>query len=68
MARTSGWSIRYDDLRIIPLLFADDVVLLGLGWFATKLEPEGMRVSTSKSEAMLPKWKTMDCSFCELLL
>ncbi|TWW76577.1 R2DM Retrovirus-related Pol polyprotein from type II retrotransposable element [Takifugu flavidus] len=40
----SGWNISL-------LLFADDVVLLG--WFTTECETTVMRISTSKSEAMV---------------
>ena len=51
--------------------FADDVVLLtaldrdlqhALGRFAAECEAVGMRVSTSKSEAMVLCRKTMECS------
>lgn len=52
------------------MFFADDLVLLvssvrdlqhTLEWFAAKCETAGMRVSTSKSEAMVLCWKTDDC-------
>ncbi len=55
----SVWS---GDLRIASLLFADDVVLLvtsdcdhqyALERFAAECEAVGMRLSTSKSEAMI---------------
>jgi len=55
----------------LPLLFANDVVLLAssdhdlrhsLGHFAVKCEAAGMRVSTSKSEATVLCWKPVDCS------
>ena len=53
---------------ISSLLFADDVVLLApssqdvLGWFAVKYEAAGMRISTSKSEAMVLNQKKVVCS------
>ena len=61
---------RFGDLRIASLLFADDVVLLAssdrdlqhaLERFAAECESVGMRVSTSKSEAMVLCRKTKDC-------
>lgn len=64
-------SVRFGDLRIASLLFADDVVLLAssdrdlqhaLERFAAECEAAGMRVSTSKSEAMVLCRKTVDCS------
>ena len=64
-------SVRFGDLRIASLLFADNVVLFAtsdrdlqhaLGGFAAKFEVVGMRVSTSKSEAMVLCWKTVECS------
>ncbi len=73
-------SVRFGDLRIASLLFADDVVLLAsshcdlqhaLGWFAAECEVVGMKVSTSKSEAMVLCRKKLDCSLwvgSELLL
>jgi len=63
--------VRRGDLRIASLLFADDVVLLptsdrdlqhALGRFAAECEAVGMRVSTSKSEAMVLCRKMVDCS------
>ena len=63
-------SVRFGDLRIASLLFADDVVLLAtsdrdlqhaLGRFAAECEAVGMRVSTSKSEAMVLCRKTVEC-------
>ncbi|KAK3543034.1 hypothetical protein QTP70_008748 [Hemibagrus guttatus] len=54
--------VRFGDHRISSLIFADDVVLLApssldlqraLGCFAAECEGAGMRVSTSKSEAMV---------------
>ncbi|KAK0135127.1 hypothetical protein N1851_029060 [Merluccius polli] len=80
-------SVRFGDLKIATLLFADDVVLLdssdrdlqhfvlwtwrrlttvspppALGRFAAECEVVGMKVSTSKSEAMVLCWKTVECS------
>ncbi|TWW55998.1 hypothetical protein D4764_09G0010480 [Takifugu flavidus] len=64
-ARTRWWTpagIRFGDLRIGSLLFADDVLLLAssardlqlsLDRFAAACEAAGMRISTSKSEAMV---------------
>ncbi len=58
--------IQFEDLGIASLLFADDAVPLAssdcdlqniLGWFTVV----GMRVITSKSEAMVLCWKTVDC-------
>ena len=46
--------VRFGDLRIRTLLFADGVVLLASSvdrWIS--LQPGGMRISTSKSEAMV---------------
>ncbi|KAK3522624.1 hypothetical protein QTP86_028195 [Hemibagrus guttatus] len=54
--------VRFGDHRISSLIFADDDVLLApssldlqhaLGCFAAECEAAGMRVSTSKSEAMV---------------
>ena len=56
---------------ISSLLLVDDVVLLGplsqdlqhvLGWFAAKCEAAGMKISTSKSEAMVFDRKKVACS------
>ncbi|XP_023284603.1 receptor-type tyrosine-protein phosphatase F-like [Seriola lalandi dorsalis] len=56
--------------RISSLLFVDDVVLLAsssadlqlsLGRFAAKCETAGMKISTSKSEAMVLSRKRVDC-------
>ncbi|KAK9541149.1 hypothetical protein VZT92_001216 [Zoarces viviparus] len=64
-------NVRFGDLGIASLLFADDVVLLAssdrdlqhsLGRFAAECEAAGMRVSTSKSEAMVLCRKPVDCS------
>ena len=61
----------YGSRWISSLLFADDVVLLAplsqdlqhvLGWFAAKREAAGMKISTSKSEAMALDWKKVACS------
>ncbi|KAK3516423.1 hypothetical protein QTP70_011957 [Hemibagrus guttatus] len=57
--------------RISSLIFADDVVLLApssldiqhaLGCFAAECEAAGMRVSTSKSEAMVLNQKKVACT------
>ncbi|TWW53911.1 R2DM Retrovirus-related Pol polyprotein from type II retrotransposable element [Takifugu flavidus] len=62
--------IRFGDLRIASLLFADDVVLLAssardlqlsLDRFAAACEAAGMRISTSKSEAMVLNQKKVEC-------
>ncbi|TWW81798.1 hypothetical protein D4764_01G0016130 [Takifugu flavidus] len=62
--------IRFGDLRIGSLLFADDVVLLAssardlqlsLDRFAAACEAAGMRISTSKSEAMVLDRKKVEC-------
>ncbi|TWW64134.1 hypothetical protein D4764_03G0011420 [Takifugu flavidus] len=54
------------------MLFADDVVLLAssahdlqrsLDRFAAMCELAGMRISTSKSEAMVLNWKKVECLF-----
>ncbi|KAI3373048.1 hypothetical protein L3Q82_006401 [Scortum barcoo] len=58
--------VRFGNHRISSLLFADDVVLLAsssqdlqhvLERFAAECEAAGMRISTSKSEAMVLDWK-----------
>ncbi|KAK3569250.1 hypothetical protein QTP86_026600 [Hemibagrus guttatus] len=63
--------VRFGDHRISSLIFADDVVLLApssldlqhvLGHFATECEAAGMRVSTSKSEAMVLDRKKVACT------
>ena len=57
--------------RVSSLLFADDVVLfassnndlqLSLGRFAAECEAAGMRISTSKSEAMVLSRNRVECS------
>ncbi|TWW64116.1 hypothetical protein D4764_03G0011240 [Takifugu flavidus] len=62
--------VRFGDLRIGSLLFADDVVLLAssardlqlsLDRFAAACEAAGMKISTSKSEAMVLNWKKVEC-------
>uniref|UniRef100_A0AAQ4PNU2 Reverse transcriptase domain-containing protein n=1 Tax=Gasterosteus aculeatus aculeatus TaxID=481459 RepID=A0AAQ4PNU2_GASAC len=62
--------LQFGGLRISSLLFADDVVLmassvcdlqLSLERFAVECEAVGMRISTSKSEAMVLSRKPMDC-------
>ncbi|KAK3533819.1 hypothetical protein QTP70_031294 [Hemibagrus guttatus] len=61
----------FGDHRISSLIFADDVVLLApssldlqhaLGRFAAESEVAGMRVSTSKSEAMVLNRKKVACT------
>ncbi|KAK3573216.1 hypothetical protein QTP86_015137, partial [Hemibagrus guttatus] len=63
--------IQFGDHRISSLIFADDVVLLALssldlqhalGRFAAECEAAGMRVSTSKSEAMVLDRKKVACT------
>jgi hypothetical protein len=63
--------VRFGDLRIGSLLFADDVVLLAssdrdlqlsLDRFAAECEAAGMRISTSKSEAMVLNRKRVECT------
>ena len=62
--------LQFGVLRISSLLFAYDVVLLAssvcdlqhsLDRFAAECEAAGMRISTSKSEAMVLSRKPMDC-------
>ncbi|KAI3363638.1 hypothetical protein L3Q82_001271 [Scortum barcoo] len=62
--------VRFGNHRISSLLFADDVVLLAsssqdlqhvLEWFAAECEAAGMRISTSKSEAMVLDRKRVAC-------
>ncbi len=62
--------VRFGDLRIGSLLFADDVVLLAssgrdlqlsLDRFAAGCEVAGMRISTSKSKYMVLSWKRVEC-------
>ncbi|TWW63897.1 Arf-GAP with GTPase, ANK repeat and PH domain-containing protein 1 [Takifugu flavidus] len=62
--------VRFGDLRIGSLLFADDVVLLAssardlqlsLDRFAAACEAAGMKISTSKSEAMVLNRKKVEC-------
>ncbi|KAK3553774.1 hypothetical protein QTP70_009300 [Hemibagrus guttatus] len=63
--------VQFGDHRISSLIFADDVVLLSpssldlqhaLGRFAAECEEAGMRVSTSKSEAMVLARKKVACT------
>ncbi|KAK3534617.1 hypothetical protein QTP86_016770, partial [Hemibagrus guttatus] len=63
--------VRFGDHRISLLIFADDVVLLApssldlqhaLRHFAAECEAAGMRVSTSKSEAMVLNRKKVACT------
>ncbi|KAI3374016.1 hypothetical protein L3Q82_022572 [Scortum barcoo] len=62
--------VRFGNHRILSLLFADDVVLLAsssqdlqhvLERFAAECEAAGMRISTSKSEAMVLDRKRVAC-------
>uniref|UniRef100_A0AAY5KR82 Reverse transcriptase domain-containing protein n=1 Tax=Esox lucius TaxID=8010 RepID=A0AAY5KR82_ESOLU len=62
--------VRFGDHTISSLLFADDVVVLApsnqdlqhaLGRFAAECEAVGMRISTSKSEAMVLSRKRLAC-------
>ncbi|TWW56354.1 hypothetical protein D4764_08G0003410 [Takifugu flavidus] len=61
-------AVRFGDLRIGSLLFALDVVLLASrdlqrseDRFTTACEAAGMKISTSKSEAMVLNWKKVEC-------
>ncbi|TWW68233.1 hypothetical protein D4764_19G0000310 [Takifugu flavidus] len=62
--------VQFSDLRIGSLLFEDDVVLLAssardlqrsLNRFAAACEAAGMKISTSKSEAMVLNRKKVEC-------
>ena len=64
-----GEGLQLGGLRIASLLFADDVDLMApsvcdlqhsLDRFSAECEAAGMRISTSKSEAMVPSRKPMD--------
>ena len=64
-------AVRFGDLRIGSLLFADDVVpmlhrnrdlQLSLERFATECEAAGMGISTFKSEAMVIDRKRVECN------
>ncbi|KAK3565347.1 hypothetical protein QTP86_007134 [Hemibagrus guttatus] len=62
--------VRFGDHRISSLIFADDVLLAPssldlqhvLGRFAAECEAAGMRVNTSKSEAMVLDRKKVACT------
>ncbi|KAI3361665.1 hypothetical protein L3Q82_002028 [Scortum barcoo] len=65
-----GKGVRFGGLRIPSLLFVDDVVLLAssrsdlqlsLEQFAAECEAPGMRISTSKSKAMVLSRKRVNC-------
>ena len=65
-----GEGLQFGGLGISSLLFADDVVLMAssacdlqhsLDRFAAECEAVGMRISTSKSEAMVLSRKPMEC-------
>ncbi|KAK3534690.1 hypothetical protein QTP86_020345 [Hemibagrus guttatus] len=72
LSAARGWEgVWFGDHRISSLLFADDVILLALssldlqhalGCFAAECEAAGMRVSTSKSEAMVLDRKNVACT------
>ena len=62
--------VRFGDLRIGSLPFADDVVMLALSGcdlqlslerFAAECEAAGMRISTTKSETMVLSRKRVEC-------
>ena len=62
--------LQFGGLQIALLLFADDVVLMAssvcdlqhsLDRFAAECEAAGMRISTSKSEAMVLSRKQVYC-------
>ena len=64
--------VRFGERQIPFLLFADDMVLLAssnsdlqlsLGRFAAECEAVGMKISPSKSEAMVLSWKSVECPF-----
>ncbi|KAI3357939.1 hypothetical protein L3Q82_016326 [Scortum barcoo] len=68
--RLEGVGTRFGNHRISSLLFADDVVLMAsssqdlqhvLERFAAECEAAGMRISTSKSEAMVLDRKRVAC-------
>ncbi|KAK3545441.1 hypothetical protein QTP70_007640 [Hemibagrus guttatus] len=63
--------VQFGDHRFSSLLFADDIVQLApssqdlqhvLGYFAAECEAAGMRISTSKCEAMVLDRKKMSCT------
>lgn len=63
-------SFHLGGLGISSVLFADDVILLtssvcglqlALEWITTEYEAAGMRIGTSKSEAMVLSLKTVSC-------
>ena len=65
-----GKGLQFGGLRIASLLFADDVVLMAplacdlqhsLDHLAAECEAAGMRISTSKSEAMVLSRKPIEC-------
>ena len=65
-----GEGSQYSGLRILSLLFADDVVLIestacdlqhSLDRLAAESEAAGMRISIAKSEAMALSRKPVDC-------
>uniref|UniRef100_A0A8P4KHH4 Reverse transcriptase domain-containing protein n=1 Tax=Dicentrarchus labrax TaxID=13489 RepID=A0A8P4KHH4_DICLA len=65
-----GEGLQFGGLRIASLLFVDDVVLMAssacdlqhsLDRFTAECQAAGMRISTSKSEAMVLSRKPVDC-------
>ena len=61
--------VKFDDLQIPSLLFADDLILLAssnsdlqlsLARFVAECEAVGMRIGTSKSKAMVLSQKRVD--------
>ena len=68
---SGGEGIRLGELKVESLLFADDLVLmapsvqelqLSLDRFAAECTAAGMRISISKSEAMVLSREPMDCA------
>ncbi|XP_063324142.2 cytoglobin-2-like, partial [Pelmatolapia mariae] len=46
---------------VVLLASSGDGLQLGLEWFAAECEMVGMRISTSKSEALVLSWKRVEC-------
>ena len=61
----------FGNLRIASLLFVDDVVLLASSGhdlqFTAECEAVGMKVSSSRSQAMDLNWKKVECSLWVVL-
>ena len=62
--------VKFGGLQIPSLLFTDDMVplassnsdlQLSLGQVVAKCEAAGMRISISKSEAVVLSWESVDC-------